>query len=228
MSNDAFASEILARKFAARTRSERKRWRRIMRCTGGERRALKGWKKSTHGAGLKEKHCRCQLADQISLPTTLGDPTHASGTDKTVSCGLPRGNEALTRGMALGKMCGSIPTLRALGVLHRPVSESSQACCESIARLEAWTLLNGMAMRNPDNAKIQWFAYCTTTYHSFAERFRQFMSNVDDSHANEVAAPSRMPFWGAGPLLGTYAAEERAVYPPDAAADSALGEMGRE
>jgi hypothetical protein len=61
--------------------------------------------------------------------------------------------------------------------------------------VEAWALLNEMAAAYPDDAKIQWYAGAPTTGRSFAKRLKRFTSGVDKSHADEVATPSRMPFW---------------------------------
>lgn len=66
---------------------------------------------------------------------------------------------------------------------------------KALRRLEAWRLLREMAKADPSDARIQWFAGAPTTHRTFAERLRNFASNLDDSHAGDVATPSRMPFW---------------------------------
>jgi hypothetical protein len=66
---------------------------------------------------------------------------------------------------------------------------------KALRRLEAWTLLEEMATLYPDDAKVQWFAHAHTTSRPFRERLANFSRNLDDSHADEVYTPSRMPFW---------------------------------
>jgi hypothetical protein len=66
---------------------------------------------------------------------------------------------------------------------------------KSLRRLEAWAFLEEMAAACPDDQRIQWFAHAHTTRRSFPDRLANFSRNVDNSHADEVYTPSRMPFW---------------------------------
>jgi hypothetical protein len=68
---------------------------------------------------------------------------------------------------------------------------------KALRRLEAWSLLDEMAAAFPDDERIRWFANAPISHGPFAERLANFKRNVDDSHAGEVATPSRMPFWAA-------------------------------
>ncbi|HJQ81200.1 MAG TPA: hypothetical protein VJ828_14665 [Lacipirellulaceae bacterium] len=68
---------------------------------------------------------------------------------------------------------------------------------KALWRLEAWSLLDEMAAAFPDDEKIHWFASAPISHGPFEERLENFKRNVDDSHAGEVATPSRMPFWAA-------------------------------
>jgi hypothetical protein len=52
-----------------------------------------------------------------------------------------------------------------------------------------------MATLYPQDATIQYFANSPVTHRPFAERLSNYVASVDDSHAGEVATPSRMPFW---------------------------------
>jgi hypothetical protein len=76
-----------------------------------------------------------------------------------------------------------------------PSPQVRRHIAKSLRRLEAWAQLRELALENPDDAKIQWFATVPTTRRPFAERLKDFTSIVDDSHAGEVFTPSRMPFW---------------------------------
>jgi hypothetical protein len=76
-----------------------------------------------------------------------------------------------------------------------PSPQIRKHVAKALRRAEAWTMLDEMAQAFPHDAKVQWFANAPTTRRSFAERLDQFARNVDDSHANEVFTPSRMPFW---------------------------------
>jgi hypothetical protein len=68
---------------------------------------------------------------------------------------------------------------------------------KALRRLEAWSLLDDMVAAFPDDEKIRWFANAPISHGPFAERLANFKRNVDDSHADEVVTPSRMPFWAA-------------------------------
>jgi hypothetical protein len=66
---------------------------------------------------------------------------------------------------------------------------------KALRRLEAWRLLDEMAKHNPDDARIQWFAFAPTRKRAFPERLRNFTANVNRSHAAEAIGPSRMAYW---------------------------------
>ncbi len=66
---------------------------------------------------------------------------------------------------------------------------------KALRRLQAWPLLEEMAALYPEDAKVQWFATAHITHRPFADRLSNYVQSVDDSHAGEVATPSRMPFW---------------------------------
>jgi hypothetical protein len=66
---------------------------------------------------------------------------------------------------------------------------------KALRRLEAWALLAEMGATYPNDAKIQWYAWAPTMHRPFTERLKNYTTNVDDSHAGEVATPSRMPYW---------------------------------
>jgi hypothetical protein len=68
---------------------------------------------------------------------------------------------------------------------------------KALRRLEAWSLLDEMARSYPEDPRIQWFASARVTRRPFSERLSSFVRSVDDSHADEVVTPSRMPFWAA-------------------------------
>jgi hypothetical protein len=68
---------------------------------------------------------------------------------------------------------------------------------KALWRLEAWSLLDEMVRTFPDDEKIRWFANAPISHGPFEKRLKNFTRNVDDSHAGEVATPSRMPFWAA-------------------------------
>ena len=66
---------------------------------------------------------------------------------------------------------------------------------KALRRLEAWLLLDEMAALYPDDERVQWFAKSATVPRPFDQRLNNFIGNVDDSHAGEVATPSRMSYW---------------------------------
>ena len=78
---------------------------------------------------------------------------------------------------------------------HDPSPQIRRHVAKALRRLEAWSYLRDMAAAYPGDARIQWFATAPTTHAPFAERLRNYKRSVDDSHAGEVATPSRMPFW---------------------------------
>jgi hypothetical protein len=78
---------------------------------------------------------------------------------------------------------------------HDPSPQIRRHVAKAFRRLEAWSYLRDMAAADRGDARIQWFATAPTTHAPFAERLRNYKRCVDDSHAGEVATPSRMPFW---------------------------------
>lgn len=68
---------------------------------------------------------------------------------------------------------------------------------KALRRLEAWSLLDEMVRAFPDDQKIRWLANAPISHGPFEKRLANFKRNVDDTHAGEVATPSRMPFWAA-------------------------------
>jgi hypothetical protein len=78
---------------------------------------------------------------------------------------------------------------------HDPSLQIRRHVAKALRRLEAWSYLREMAAADPDDARIQWFAKAPTSHSPFPERLRKYKRCVDDSHAGEVATPSRMPFW---------------------------------
>jgi hypothetical protein len=66
---------------------------------------------------------------------------------------------------------------------------------KALRRLEAWPSLRDMADANRGDSRIQWYATAPTAHLPFAKRLQRFTFNIDDSHADEVATPSRMPYW---------------------------------
>lgn len=78
---------------------------------------------------------------------------------------------------------------------HSSSPQVRRHVAKTLRRVEAWALLDEMAAVYPDDARILWYATAPTTHRSFAKRLKKFTANVDDSHADEVFTPSRMPFW---------------------------------
>lgn len=79
--------------------------------------------------------------------------------------------------------------------IHDPSAQMRRHIARALRRLEAWELLREMAQASPADATIQWIANKASGRRAFVERLKDFTLNVDNSHANEVATPSRMPFW---------------------------------
>ena len=78
---------------------------------------------------------------------------------------------------------------------HDPSPQIRRHVAKALRQLEAWSFLREMAVANRDDARIQWFAGAPTPHAPFAKRLENFKRCVDDSHAGEVATPSRMSFW---------------------------------
>jgi hypothetical protein len=76
-----------------------------------------------------------------------------------------------------------------------PSPQVRKHVAKALFRLEAWSLLDEMARTYPDEVAIQHFATAAVARRPFGERLSHFVETVDDSHAGEVATPSRMPFW---------------------------------
>lgn len=76
-----------------------------------------------------------------------------------------------------------------------PSPQVRKHVAKALRRLEAWSLLEEMATLYPEDAKVQWFATARVTHRPFTERLSNYVQSVDDSHADEVATPSRMSFW---------------------------------
>jgi hypothetical protein len=77
---------------------------------------------------------------------------------------------------------------------HQP-SQLRKHVAKALRRLEEWWLLEDLARLYPPDERLQRFAKPTTTYRPFRQRLTQYVQSVDDSHAGEVATPSRMPYW---------------------------------
>jgi hypothetical protein len=76
-----------------------------------------------------------------------------------------------------------------------PSPQVRKHVAKALRRLEAWWLLDEMVALYPDDSHVRWFAQAPVTHRPFAERLKSFARNVDESHADEVFTPSRMPFW---------------------------------
>ena len=89
------------------------------------------------------------------------------------------------------------------------VAANSEACGQSTAAAEAWSLLDDMARAFPDDEKFNGLQTRRRRAGPSPSGWTNFTRNVDDSHAGEVFTPSRMPFWAAGAVVGLHAAKER-------------------
>jgi hypothetical protein len=67
----------------------------------------------------------------------------------------------------------------------------------SLWRLEAWHLLDEMAVEFPNDEKVQWYARVRApcSRRPFAERISRFTRHLDNSSSGVDAGPSRMPYW---------------------------------
>jgi hypothetical protein len=65
----------------------------------------------------------------------------------------------------------------------------------ALRRQEAWSQLRVLAENDPQDARLQWFAYAPITKRSYNERLRNFTTHLDASHAEAAAGPSRMLLW---------------------------------
>lgn len=66
---------------------------------------------------------------------------------------------------------------------------------KALRRLEVWNLIVEMPETFANDAWINCFTPSLNDHRPFRERLEDFARNVDDSHASEVATPSRMPYW---------------------------------
>lgn len=78
---------------------------------------------------------------------------------------------------------------------HDPSPQIRRHVAKALRRLEAWSYLREMGAAYRGDARIQWYATAPTTHAPFAKRLENYKRCVDDSHAADVATPSRMPFW---------------------------------
>jgi hypothetical protein len=80
---------------------------------------------------------------------------------------------------------------------HHPSARVRRHLAKALRRLESWATLREMAVRYPDDEKIQWFAMAPTLRRSFQERLHNYQQHVDESLVSEVHTPSQMDFWSA-------------------------------
>jgi len=66
---------------------------------------------------------------------------------------------------------------------------------KALRRLEAWQLLDRMVTAYPGDDVVGWFAKAPIRKLELSEKLRRYKAGVDDSRSEEVATPSRMPFW---------------------------------
>lgn len=78
---------------------------------------------------------------------------------------------------------------------HHSSPQVRRHVAKILRRVEAWALLNEMAIAYPEDLKIQCYANAPTSGRSFAKRLKNFTAGIDKSHAGEVATPSQMPYW---------------------------------
>jgi hypothetical protein len=78
---------------------------------------------------------------------------------------------------------------------HSSSQQVRRHVAKTLRRVEAWALLDEMAVAYPDDTRIRWYATAPTTHRPFTKRLKKFTANVDDSHADEVHTPSQMPYW---------------------------------
>jgi len=67
---------------------------------------------------------------------------------------------------------------------------------KALRRARAWPALAQMAARYPEDARFKWMSIPHVEgRRSFVDRLSSYKSRLDDSHADGVVTPSRMPFW---------------------------------
>jgi hypothetical protein len=95
----------------------------------------------------------------------------------------------------IGRFGGPMPLRELKSLRHSLSPQLRRHLAKALRRLSAWPLLREMAIENPNDDRIQWFATAPSTHRPFAERLNNFKSIIDHSHADEVRTPSQMPFW---------------------------------
>ena len=121
----------------------------------------------------------------------------------------------------IGRFRRGMPIHELASLRHSLSPSVRRHLAKTLRRLEAWSLLRVMAAENPNDDRIQWFATAPTTHRPFSERLEMFTASLDDSHAGEVATPSRMPLLGSSIIAGR--TRRRRALPPFA---TSCGEFG--
>ncbi len=78
---------------------------------------------------------------------------------------------------------------------RNPSAPGRKHVAKALRRLDAWWLLEEMASHYSYDARVQQFAKTPMVHRPFRERLSRYVRSVDDSHADEVFTPSRMPYW---------------------------------
>jgi hypothetical protein len=65
----------------------------------------------------------------------------------------------------------------------------------ALRRIEAWEKLRTLARLHPYERQVVWYATAPVTKRDFPERLRNFAAQIDATHADDAAGPSRMPLW---------------------------------
>jgi hypothetical protein len=68
---------------------------------------------------------------------------------------------------------------------------------KALWQLQAWHLLDEMAVEFPADEKVRWYARVRShrSNRPFGDRLRSFSPHVEHLRAVEIARPSHMPFW---------------------------------
>jgi hypothetical protein len=196
MSGQSHLPEILPRHFAP-TQADRRRWRRVAEWSGD--RTFKLLKQieaaRVHATGSKS----CSAVGRNWLLPYRAEFRRTIQFGRLESIKLYLADcpaEMIPVGVWLWARCADRFRLYGLSAFCNDRSPLVRRhVAKALRRLEAWALLDEMAAAYPDDARIQWFAHAHTTRRTFSERLANFSRNVDDSHADEVSTPSRMPFW---------------------------------
>jgi hypothetical protein len=88
--------------------------------------------------------------------------------------------------------------LRLWGLHHEwdhPSAQVRWQVAKALRQAEAWRVLEKMARREPQNERLQHVAMSPASRRPFSARLQAYKRDVDDSHADEVVTPSRMPYW---------------------------------